>query len=75
MNTETEEREQDTHIPDSPTEADETPDGDEGPTTPSPDPDPDRAQESPANDPEESPATQSGGPGEATGGDQPAGPG
>ena len=65
MQTETPDREADPHIPESPTEADETPDEDEAPTTPSPDPDPDRT--------EESPATQAGGPGEATG-PEPAGP-
>jgi hypothetical protein len=41
-------REDDPHIPETPTEADETPDEGDAPTTPSPDPDPDRREESPA---------------------------
>jgi hypothetical protein len=64
METDTPRHDDDTHIPETPTEADETPDEQDAPTTPSPDADPDRT--------EESPATQSGGPGEATGPD-PAG--
>jgi hypothetical protein len=55
VETETPEREEDTHIPETPHEADQTPDTDDAPTTPSPDPDPDRSEESPASDPEQSP--------------------
>jgi hypothetical protein len=63
-----EEREDDTHIPESPTEADETPDEGDAPTTPSPDPDPDRSKESPADDAgNDYPVTQAGGPGQSAG--------
>ena len=59
METETPDREDDPQIHETPTEADETPDGGDAPTEPQPDADPDRGGESPAQGDDGEAATQS----------------